>query len=210
MKKKLLSSALILAALVGFNMSAQEPATTTDKVCTENTQCQKWDKNKDGKKGHRHGDCKEAQCPHAKKGDKPGQRPNLFEGITLTEEQQVQIDALRPQRPECKVKGDSIKCDKAKAEKCDKAKADGKDCDKKFKGDGRRPGANPAMRAEYVKKVKEILTPEQYVTFLENIVFMPQNDAPRPDGMPRHDRKGGPKGDKPACPEAGTPDQTAE
>lgn len=94
----------------------------------------------------------------------------------------------------------------------------------------RRGGMNPQMRRDYVAKVKEILTPEQYTMFLENIVFMPENaGAPRHDqgmrqdrgrkqgmekGRPAKDNKGmkhgkrpdGQKGDKAKAKKAETPE----
>lgn len=191
MKKKLLGTALIIAALATFNMSAQEPAVTTGKVCTENAGCHKAAKDKNHSKGHKHGDCTATDCTQAKKGDRKGQRPDFFRGITLTAEQQAQIDSLRPRRPECKA--DGAACDKAAKAKDAKAKADRKGHDKKFRGP-RHHGMNGARKAAYVKKVKEILTPEQYVVFLENIVMGP---AQCPDG------KGCPA-DKTGCPEGGS------
>lgn len=197
MKKKLFSTALIIAALVGFNMSAQEPANSAEKACTENAQCHK------GEKGKKDKDFKKDRGDRkGPRGEFKGQRPDLFKGITLTAEQQAQLEALRPQRPEGKDNCDSVKCTKGKDAGCDKAKTDKKDGTKQFRDGGRR--GNPgAKKAEYVKKVKEILTPEQYVVFLENIVFSTPDEgapAPRHDGKPRHDKKA-PKDGKEECAE---------
>lgn len=200
MKKKLFSAALIVAALFSFSASAQQPVKSA-KESTEVTAQTKADKNDKAKKGHRHGDCDKKECDRAPRGDRKGQRPYLFRGITLTAEQQTQLNALRPARPECK----DAKCDKAKCEKaeCDKSKNDKGGRRHDFKG--HRPGAhNPGMRAEYVKKVKEILTPEQYVVFLENIVIpAPQckGDKACPDA----------NGARTVCPEEGNcPDKVAK
>lgn len=101
-------------------------------------------------------------------------------------------------------KGNAEKCDGKKCDKkCDGKKCDGKKCDKKCdkkekgnKGEncGNCPNAQkpqrmgnmppkgnfgPAPRKEYIAKVKEILTPEQYVVFLENISSMPQQMGPK-------------------------------
>ncbi|MCC8114025.1 MAG: hypothetical protein LIP03_08555 [Bacteroidales bacterium] len=73
---------------------------------------------------------------------------------------------------------------------------------------GERLQARPNGRRQYIEQVKQILTPEQYTTFLENIVFMTvdqpqmgrQVQGPRERGDFRgpHDMKGpkGPKGPK--------------
>lgn len=203
MKKKLLSAAIILSALVGFSVSAQEPTTTDNQNCTEMTckkdqKCNKKDKkdrkgNKDGKRGMK------------------GQRPDLFKGIELTAEQKTQLEALRPacgeNAPEkcekmkekkancdssvcvktdkaCKAtdKACKAKCDKKDAKDCKAAcdKKDAKDCKaacdsmkancEKAKGhQHRQPRMNPAAREEFMGKVKEILTPEQYTIFLKNV-----------------------------------------
>ncbi|MCH5326461.1 MAG: hypothetical protein J1E29_04565 [Duncaniella sp.] len=66
------------------------------------------------------------------------QRPTPFDGITLTPEQKAALEALKPARAD-------KKAPVAKERKDPKA-----------------------SRAEYLAKVKEILTPEQYVQFLEN------------------------------------------
>lgn len=190
MKKKLISTTLILAALVSFNINAQQPVNTA-ATCTESTACHKAD-NKDNANGTcsgRTADCKDGKCHHNEKGGRKGKRPDLFKGITLTPEQQSQIEALRPARPEGKAKD-------AKEPKADKAKGDRKDQGKMR--DGERRG-NRHM--EYISKVKEILTPEQYVVFLENIVSQPQprHNGPRHSGK-RHHHDGGART---VCPEEG-------
>lgn len=192
MKKKILGTALILVALVGFNMSAQEPSTTAAKTCTENTNCPKANKDKAQKKGHKHHGSKENDC----KGDK-GQRPNPFEGITLTAEQQAQLDSICPRKgcktekcdkgavcdkakadqPQGECKGDCKNCDKKGTKDCVNAKAGNKDGkakgkNKDFKGH-KNHGMNPAQKAEFMEKVKGILTPEQYEIFLKNVEKMP-------------------------------------
>lgn len=104
---------------------------------------------KEGKKCDKVQGKKEARRQH--------QRVEAFAGINLTDSQKVALKALRPERRQKDfkkiegVKNDSIK----------------------FRPDGRK------MRADYVKGVKGILTPEQYVVFLENIVI---KDASIPGG----------------------------
>lgn len=166
MKKKLLSMALIIVAIAGFNAKAQDTVKSTQDTEQCAKACQKDKMKKGDRKGHRNA--------HHR-----GGRPDFFKGITLTAEQQSQLEALRPQRPEGAEKSKDAK------EKRDKG----------FKG--QRPHAG--MRAEYVNKVKEILTPEQYVVFLENIVLRPANDAPRHD---RHNCSGK-NCNRTECPEEG-------
>lgn len=78
----------------------------------------------------------------------------LFEGIVLTPEQKTAIDTINARqlskmqitRQTAKLKKDSIRAEK-----------------KEGKMANRR-----AIRQEYLNQVKEVLTPEQYVVFLEN------------------------------------------
>jgi len=175
MKKRLFGVALILAAFVSFNVSAQEPANPnseqTEATAAVNAKADKKDK--------------------ARKGGRKGQRLDFFRGITLTAEQQSQLDALRPARHE---RTEGV----AKDGKADKAKGDRPRRGKAVKGEG-RSGGRKNMIAEYVYKVKEILTPEQYVTFLENMLLQPGEHAPHHNGNARHD------GDckRTVCPEEG-------
>lgn len=200
MKKKLFSAALILAAMMSFNASAQEPATanaeTTESVSAQDVKADKNDKMKRGdRKGPRHGDKKDFR--HGGRGDCKGMRPDLFKGITLTADQQARLDALRPERPG-RPEGSEAKPDRAKCDKADKGGCDKAARGREFRGEGRH-GRHHGMRADYVRKVKEILTPEQYVVFLENIVLQPGDGAPckSKDG-----RKDGNKG-RTVCPEEG-------
>lgn len=126
-----------------------------------------------------------------------------FEGILLDIPQQARIDslnaAMKAQAPqfngrkgECT---DSVNCTKQNARTDKNMRADRKDRKdnkagnrqgrndrrggKDFRGH-RNGGMSPEMKSQYVNKVKEILTPEQYTMFLENIVLMPQQPAQAP------------------------------
>ena len=88
---------------------------------------------------------------------------NPFEGLNLTQEQQTKIHDLKA---ECKTR-----CDKAKADKKEQR--------------AERASQQRTNRADMLAKLKGILTPEQYVKFLEN------NFVNQRDNMPR-------KGDRPA------------
>lgn len=82
--------------------------------------------------------------------DKPCQRPCEFEGLNLTEQQQAQIKAIQEEQ----------------RAKCAKDKADCK-AQKEARAEQRR-----ACRAEYLAKIKSVLTPEQYTAYLENCAKM--------------------------------------
>lgn len=210
MKTKVLGIALMIAALCGFGVSAQESCCKESKESAAN--------------------CSKKARP---------QHPDFFQGITLTADQQAKIDALNAECAKeakaakcekaakadcCKEAkcGKAEKCDKAakcekaakadcgkeakcgKAAKCDKAakcekvakadccKADTAKCGKAAKcekaakadcckadtakcGHHNKKGMRRVARfhkekhMEYIGKVKEILTPEQYEVFLKNV-----------------------------------------
>lgn len=77
---------------------------------------------------------------------------NPFEGLNLTADQQAKLDALKPQG----------KCDGTKKQNCDK-KSENCPLNGATKVDRRQ------AKRDYLAKVKAILSPEQYVSFLENI-----------------------------------------
>lgn len=111
-------------------------------------------------------DSRETQCRKDRK------CPNPFEGLNLTADQQTKLKELMA--AECPVKKDSAKCDGTQKRQRREAKA----------ADRRQ------AKREFLAKVKEILTPEQYVTFLENSF----SDSPRRDKAhhpgQRGDRRG--------------------
>lgn len=89
------------------------------------------------------------------------QRPCPFDGLNLTADQQARIKALQET---CRAENRQDKADR-KAEKA------------RQRDDRRR---------QYLNNVKEILTPEQYVTFLENnFINGGGHKAPRHDKMAR-------------------------
>lgn len=96
---------------------------------------------------------------------------NPFEGLNLTEAQQSKLDALKAER-------------RARMEKAGKDNKQQKDS---LKAQGRQNRLD--AKKSYLMSIKEILTPEQYVQFLENAYL---NPAPA-KGM----RAQGPKGMKP-------------
>lgn len=119
------------------------------------------------------------ECHHGKKMDKKA-CPNPFEGITLTQEQQTKLDQLNESR---------------KADRQQRAQA-AKEQKKQAK-EARRAD-HKAQKRDYLNNVKSILTPDQYVVFLENIVveqgpgnhkMMRAHDG-KMKGMKKIDKKG--------------------
>ncbi|MDE5786734.1 MAG: hypothetical protein K2H98_09395 [Duncaniella sp.] len=100
----------------------------------------------------------------------------LFEGITLTPDQQTKLQELNASRA------------KAAKEKKEAAKAE-----RKAKGDNKK-----AARKDYLNSVKGVLTPEQYVIFLENAYVNAPAKLAQRDGKAHKGLKGDMKvrGDK--------------
>ncbi len=167
MKKKIFAFALAAAALIA-------------SVPTASAQC-------DRSRGPKT-ECKaDGNAQQADKMYRPQKFTDFaFEGVLLTVDQQAQVDAVNA---EFKARREQAKVERQQARKDRRAQCDStacnaseKQCAKACK-DGKRPGD---FRKEYVQKMKAILTPEQYTTFLENIVFMPQPQKEMRQG----DRKG--------------------
>lgn len=90
-------------------------------------------------------------------------RYNPFEGLNLTEKQINDLKALKPSKENAQKKeGKKNLSDKDKASKKKLSKAE-KQAARKDRMDQRKKS-----RQDYLAKVKSILTPEQYVKFLEN------------------------------------------
>lgn len=94
-----------------------------------------------------------------------------FEGILLDIDQQGKIDAINKEF-------------KQKREACRKSCSEGHrqctdstTCCQGGIAIDKSADRGPQMKRDYVTAVKGVLTPEQYVTFLENIVFMPRQQA---------------------------------
>lgn len=137
-----------------------------------------------------------ACCKDGKKQD----RPNPFEGLNLSEKQQSELKALAESRKAEMKKNDADR----KARKAeDKAKKQQAKADKM------------QARKDYLAKIKGILTPEQYVQFLENSFLNNRGGAMghgnkgkmrhHAPGKPGKDgkRMGGQRAPKPAQPQAG-------
>lgn len=189
--KKIISFALAAVAMIGFSASAQDQAT---KPCAKAT-------------------CSKQECDKAQAGDNDRMRRPAtwrefaFEGVLLSLEQQTKMDEINKEfdsklaatctKDSCKADKanlDNKKCDKAdckkdncKKENCRKADCKKENCRKAKHG---RHGADLfKARTEYIAQVKQVLTPEQYTTFLENIVNMPQQKLQGPNGFGREKSK---------------------
>lgn len=156
MKKKIITVAIALAALVGLPAVAQNPSDNnssnqnTEQTCKRGDKARKDKDGKDAKKAKGDKDAKRGKDGQGRQQQQRQQRDftAAFEGIVLTPEQQTAIQALKPQRPDRSQNSDSVA----------------------------RPDRNK-MRSDYVAGVKKVLTPDQYVVFLENVVV---NNAPIP------------------------------
>ncbi|MDE6556528.1 MAG: hypothetical protein K2K55_06145 [Duncaniella sp.] len=95
--------------------------------------------------------CKEAKCQKAGKADIERQSPNPFEGINLSADQQTRLQAVRET---AKMQRKALKAEKEAKKSADRAD---------------RLAQMKKNRQDYLVQIKEILTPEQYVTFLENV-----------------------------------------
>lgn len=97
------------------------------------------------------------ECTQQKKCDKECRKAmNPFEGLNLTADQQAKIEALKANCP--------MKADKQKADKQDKKDRKAEMMQKRIQG-----------KRDFLAQLKGILTPEQYVTFLENSFVNGQN-----------------------------------
>ena len=174
MKKRILGIAFMAMSLMAFNGMAQSTAnSSTDATKTE--QCKKdgkkccgGEKQKDGKKfGDRQKDGK-------KHGMKRG-GANPFEGLNLTEAQKSQLqqlDAKRKAEREKKMEAHKAEKEQMKANK-QAGNADQKDLAarkaEKQMNDSVRNAQRIADMKEYLVQVKEIIGPDNYVKFLENV-----------------------------------------
>ena len=165
MTKKLLTmaSALVLAIGVSAFASGDDNKACADKQC--GSQC-----------SARAAQCADAGCC------------DPFDGLNLTPEQMMRLNTITT---ECRDAQKAAKCCKeGKADCCKKAQADSCAARQRMRQHNMRmrgAAANAEATSEYLAKVKEVLTPEQYVQFLENCVT-------RGATMPRmFDRPGGVK-----------------
>lgn len=168
MKKKIFSIALAAIALVSFSASAQCPA-QSESSCKDGKECIAHAKKmKDGK------------------GEGKGKKLN-FDGIALTEAQQTKLNELEAKQQAQRQARQAEMKEKKAAEKAEKQQRDQKDKEA-------RMAQKKAAKQEYLKQIQAILTPQQYVQFLENNVKLGHEGKP---GMHKGMKEGrGQKGDK--------------
>ena len=146
MKKTILSLAVLFVSMAGFSAAANTKADTATKATTE-TQ-----KATDKKKAPRH---------------------NPFEGLGLTEKQQNDLQALHASR-NGEAKKDGKTADKQNKKQLTQEEKQARQQQRAEQRKARQEQRQARMeqrkqnRQDYLAKVKAILTPEQYVKFLEN------------------------------------------
>lgn len=115
-------------------------------------------------------------------------RPNPFEGLNLTAEQQAQLKAI----------GEKMRPSKEDMKAAKEAKKEAKKENRKKMMEERK-----AKRSEYLAQVKKVLSADQYIKFLENsyVNNAPNFNRPGREGMgnkqqngqrpnaPRHNKK---------------------
>ena len=171
MRKKFLGIALAITAIISGTAYAQNQNDASQKQVQ--TECNKKSKeNKKGKKDKKDkkekGDkktkaSKEGKSMKERKADK--QAFNPFEGIQLTTEQQQKLQSLKQSmaiaKPEKKAQEGRKKDLTEEQKKQLKAEAKNKKAEMKAK--------KAEAKKTYLAGVKEVLTPQQYTLFLENI-----------------------------------------
>lgn len=112
------------------------------------------------------------------------QGARLFEGVNLTAEQQTKLAALREsqQAKAAQAWGERAKMSKeVRKERAKVAREEAR------KDRAERDSMMKANKRAYLDGVKQILTPEQYVVFLENAYFTAT--APKHGDAPKHGKK---------------------
>ncbi len=184
MKKTLFSLTLMaLAAIPTFAQS--KPARPAEGKCEKAALCEQRDKKCDKKcdrKGNRPDSCVKA-CAQAR-------QAALFEGIQLTDAQKEKVEALNAKvRQERQAARDEFKKGKDEARKAAKdLSADERKAAKKAGQEARKEDMKAraelakAAKAQYLAEMKTILTPDQYVKYLENS-YTANVGGQRPDGV---------------------------
>lgn len=180
MTKKILGLTLLLAA-AGLTATAQD--------CCQQQQAKN--------------ECQQANGNECSKGN-AGKSFNPFDGLNISAGQQARLDSIAVNCPKAKKHGRKSE-GKAKAccttDSCCKENGKAKACCATDSCCTMQNKVDPRQAsAEYLAKVKEILTPEQYVGFLENLVVNSKNNGLmlyRPNGPMMRDPRTGklvPKG----------------
>lgn len=181
MKAKFITIALASILTLGISASAQNANGNTDnKTCTK-TECQKKG-NKERKDCKDKKNCKK-DCKNRKNDSANRQRQahNPFAGLQLTQQQQEKLAAIPTPRQVMQAARQNDKDNKTQA-----------DTSKAARAEKRQVARN--IRDNYLKQVKAVLTPDQYVQFLENYYVSSPGKVKKGDKI-RGDRDGKAKKD---------------
>lgn len=179
MKKTILSIAILASSILAYAGTSTN-SKNTQAPATEQTATAK--NVKDGKKAK--GDKNAKGDKRSGKAAKADREKMLFSGITLTDAQKAKLDELKAKNKaarEAKKKEGKDRREGLTAEQKEKLRTE-----------------KAAERRAFLAEVKEILTPEQYATFLENnFVFNDKGHNKAHKAVSKkHDRKHVAAGDK--------------
>lgn len=174
MKKIILSFAILALGAFTFNASADDN-NTPNTNCKARTECcgkcdGKKDGKMDGKKAGKKGGKKHGKRGGCCKADR--KQSGLFDGITLTAEQQAKLDSLREAR----------KADRKRSQ-MNMNKGQGQSLDDIKKAREARDEMRAKSRKEFTQQVQQILTPEQFAVFQQNL--KKQHDSKKESRAPR-------------------------
>lgn len=176
MKRKILACLAVVFA-IGASEAFAQSAVSANTV--EGNQAKKEYK-KDGKKECGRKDCRKQRCKKDRVKDRKGQaravkgrrrsafRNNPYAGMNITEAQRARLDTLRARRMANRPQRPAIDSTMTFEEI------------QLVKDSVRRAG-----RLEYLREVREIVGPDQYVIFLENIAVDHPSGRPRKADMKR-------------------------
>lgn len=179
MKKVIVSVMLSMALLAGGTAYAQ---TQTDGTTGATTQKEKVEKGKKGDKG--------SKGTKGNKGNKvkKGPKYNAFEGVQLTDDQQQRLQVLQQGL------GPVVLTPEQQA-KIPENKNLTEEQKKQLKKE--RKAQKLERKKKYLNGVKEILTPDQYVIFLENCyLYAPKDQVKNGKGFKPGDGARGHQGEK--------------
>lgn len=190
MKKTFLSIAILASSIFAFAATNTPSQSSTTTPTEQSAPAKQVKEKKNGKKSERKGSATEGRRPA---------EGRLFEGLNLTENQKERLAALK----------EKTRADRAAAKK--DGKKDGKGRSEKLTPEQREQmkAQKTSDRRAFLAGVKEILTPEQYITFLENnfsaggkghkMHKAHNGDRKKHDGSnKKHDRKHAPSAKKDA------------
>ncbi|MCH5229664.1 MAG: hypothetical protein J1F12_06705 [Muribaculaceae bacterium] len=179
MKKTILSMMLAIA-LCGGVAVAQTPDANTGATKQNQECCQDSNSGKTKQKDGKH-----KKDGKGNKFNKEGRGFNPFDGIQLTNDQQQRLQVLQQGLG-------PVRLDKAQQERIPENPNLTPEQKKQLKSE--KKAQKQAAKKKYLNGVKEVLTPEQYVIFLENCyLFTPENQGT--PGM-KHNKKDGFQGKK--------------